>query len=182
MHTILVFILAAFFLLLAAPGGLQAEEGDGSQDRADVERPGRTGLPIPRFVSLRSNEINLRSGPGIRYPIEWVYRRRGLPVEIIDEFSTWRRIRDWEGTVGWVHQSMLSGERTLRILPNEDGSPVLLREDPGAASEAVAELRPGALGKLESCENEWCYATFSGLEGWLSRDDFFGIYETETLD
>lgn len=169
-------------MLLAAPGGLQAEEGDGPQESKQVERPGRTGYPIPRFVSLRANEINLRSGPGVRYPIEWVYRRRGLPVEVIDEFNTWRRIRDWEGTSGWVHQAMLSGERTLRILPNDEGKRILLREEPNAGAEAVAELLPGALGTLESCEGQWCHAIFSGLEGWLPRSDFFGAYAKETLN
>ena len=75
--------------------------------------PGRTGLPLPRFVTLRANEVNLRSGPGTRYPIDWVYRRSGMPVEIIDEFDTWRRIRDWQGTEGWVHQSMVQGRRGI---------------------------------------------------------------------
>ncbi|WP_081649764.1 SH3 domain-containing protein [Fodinicurvata sediminis] len=173
-------------MLLVALGAPRAQEGEATgttNERSEVERPGRTGLPIPRFVSLQSNEINLRKGPGIRYPIKWVYRRRGLPVEIIDEFTTWRRIRDWEGTVGWVHQSMLSGKRTLRILPGaEDERRILLYEHPSNTAEAVAELEPGALGNLESCEDTWCRAAFSGLEGWLPRTAFFGAYENEELD
>ena len=76
---------------------------------------GASGLPLPRFVSLRANEVNLRSVPGIRFPIDWVYRRSGLPVEVIDEFDTWRQVRDWEGTTGWVHKSMVQGRRTVRV-------------------------------------------------------------------
>ena len=72
-----------------------------------------TGLPVPRFVSLRSAEVNVRTGPGTRYPVEWVFVKRDIPVEITAEFDTWRRIRDWEGTEGWVHQSMLSGKRAI---------------------------------------------------------------------
>lgn len=173
-------------MLLALPDAPQAQEDEvagTTNERTEVERPGRTGLPIPRFVSLHSNEINLRKGPGTRYPIKWVYRRRGLPVEIIDEFTTWRRIRDWEGTVGWVHQSMLSGKRTLRVLPSDTGERrILLREQPSHTAKAVAELEPGVLGNLENCEGTWCRATFSGLEGWLPRTAFFGVYDNEKLD
>ncbi len=148
------------FLLLAppavlAPAWAQQEGGQGQgqiqgQGRT-VERPGRTGLPIPRFVSLASAEVNLRAGPGRQYPIEVVYRRRGLPVEVIDEFDTWRRIRDWEGTVGWVHGSLLSGRRTLRVLGPEGGL-VTLRRAPDEGAPAVAEAEPGVIGQLERCE------------------------------
>jgi SH3-like domain-containing protein len=81
---------------------------------------------LPRFVSLRASEVNLRTGPGIRYPIEWVFKRRDLPVEVVDEFESWRRIRDWEGTLGWVHQSMLRGRRTALVT----GEPRVLRRAP----------------------------------------------------
>ncbi len=90
----------------------EGEDGDGSRDDA---RGPAGGLPIPRFVSLRTNPINLRAGPGVRYPVDWVYVRRYLPVEVIDEFDTWRQIRDPAGAEGWVHQSMLSGKRTAVV-------------------------------------------------------------------
>ena len=89
---------------LLAPAALAAED----------KRLGASGLPLPRFVSLKSDEVNLRTGPGKRYPIDWIYRRRGLPVEIIDEFDDWRRVRDHDGTVGWVHRFMLVSQRTSR--------------------------------------------------------------------
>ena len=77
-----------------------------------------TGLPLPRYVSLRAGEVNLRTGPGVQYPVDWVYLRQNLPMEIIAEYGTWRKVRDWQGTQGWVHQSMVSGLRTLIITGN----------------------------------------------------------------
>jgi SH3-like domain-containing protein len=143
-----------------------------SAAQQSVKRQSVTGLPLPRFVSLRASEVNLRTGPGVRYPIDWVYHRRNLPVEIIDEFETWRRIRDWEGTVGWVHQSMLQGRRTLLVLAQER----LLQREPGEASAAVARLEAGALGVLEGCQAGWCRTNFGGFEGWLPRAAFYGAY------
>src|SRR5690625_7287220 len=101
---------------------------DGESPR--TEAPGRSGLPLPRFVSLRANEVNLRAGPGFRYPIEWVYRRSGQPVEVVDEYETWRRIRDWEGTLGWVHQSMPQRRSNVRVVAEDQ----LLRN--GAKTDA----------------------------------------------
>ncbi len=151
-----------------------AQEAD--RDAAkQFQRPGQTGLPLPRFVSLRAKEVNLRTGPGARYPIDWVYRRRHLPVEIIDEFDTWRRVRDWQGTVGWVHQSMLQGRRTVQIL----GHRRLLQETPDAAAAGVAQLEPGVIGELLTCRPDWCQVQVQDLTGWLRRDAFFGAYPQE---
>jgi SH3-like domain-containing protein len=136
-----------------------------------------TKLPIPRFVSLRSNEVNLRTGPGTTYPVDWVFVRRGLPVEIIAEFDVWRKIRDWQGTVGWVHQSMLDGRRTARITGAERD----LRSEPAEAASIVAQLEPGVIGRLLECEAAWCEIETEGYRGWLRRDDFWGTYPDETV-
>jgi len=152
-------------------------QGPAGTTEQETERPGRTGLPLPRFVSLRASEVNLRTGPGIRYPIEWVYKRRDLPVEVVDEFESWRRIRDWEGTLGWVHQSMLRGRRTALIL----AQPRLLRAKPEEAAPAVAQLEVGVVGEIAGCGATWCRLTAGGFEGWLRRDEFFGVYPDETL-
>ncbi len=82
---------------------------------ANAQTQKSTGLPLPRYVSLRAEEVNMRTGPGVRYPVDWVYKRRNLPVEIIAEFGTWRKIRDVEGAQGWIHQSMLSNRRTFSV-------------------------------------------------------------------
>ncbi len=150
------------------------ESGGGD---TSFRRPGQTGLALPRFVSLRSSKVNMRSGPGVRYPIDWVYHRPGLPVEIIDEFDTWRRIRDWEGTVGWVHQSMLEGKRTALV----SGVQRLLRKEPGDDAPGIAFMEPGVLGELRSCQSDWCEVSIQGYRGWLRRSDFYGIYPQENL-
>jgi SH3-like domain-containing protein len=134
-----------------------------------------TKLPIPRFVSLRSNEVNMRTGPGTIYPVEWVYVRRGLPVEVIAEFDVWRRIRDWQGTMGWVHQSMLDGRRTARIT----GADRDLRNEPAEAGSIVVRLAPGVIGRLLECDAAWCKIDAEGYRGWLRRDEFWGTYPDE---
>lgn len=174
-------LLPLALLLLALLPLPQPALADGETEAAGAEetlRPGRTGLPLPRFVSLRSAEVNLRTGPGFRYPIEWVYRRSGQPVEIVDEFDTWRRIRDWEGTSGWVHQSMLQGRRTVRVTESER----LLYREPSPSAAPVARLAPGAIGGLNNCRAGWCRLDFSGFVGWLPHDAFYGVYAEEALD
>jgi SH3-like domain-containing protein len=158
-------------------GTAWAQDPAGQAGARQVERPGRTGLPLPRFVSLRAAEVNLRTGPGVRYPIDWVYQRRGLPVEVIDEFETWRRIRDHEGTTGWVHQSMLDGRRSLMVA----GEARLLRRTPEPGAPGVARLEAGVIGRLEGCEGDWCRVTVERFAGWLRRGEVFGLYPGETV-
>lgn len=179
---VVVLLLATAFTLAATPGRALAQDSEAAAQASIDSRPaallGRTGLPLPRFVSLRAGEVNLRAGPGLRYPIEWVYNRRNLPVEIIDEFDTWRRIRDWEGTEGWVHQSMLQGDRTLRVT----GETRALRSESQDAAQAVALVEDGAIGRIQACSGRWCQASFGDYEGWLRRDEFFGTYPHETFE
>ena len=139
-----------------------------------------SGLPLPRFVSLRSNEVNMRTGPGVQYPVEWVYSRKGLPVEVIAEFETWRKVRDWEGTQGWIHQSMLSGKRAVIIT----GDVRSLHTKDDAKSPLVARLEPGVIGRLMDCSegNGWCRIEADGHEGWLRHVDFWGAYKNEVFD
>lgn len=140
--------------------------------------PQGTGLPIPRFVTLRSAEVNARIGPGRSYPVEWVFSRKEMPVEITAEFDTWRRIRDWEGAQGWVHQSMLSGKRGVVVL----GGVRTLRETPTEASAVAAYAQPGVIGKLMKCKGEWCQVDLKGHKGWLTRKDVWGVYADEKFE
>ena len=133
-------------------------------------RLGPSGLPLPRFVSLKSNEVNLRTGPGTRYPIDWIYRRRGLPVEIIDEYEDWRRIRDHDGTVGWVHRLMLVSDRTVLVT----GQTRMLRRRPEPDAPGLAYLEAGVIADLKGCDKAWCRIEAQGFEGWLPRRDIFG--------
>jgi len=168
----LICLWTASLLLAAA---LFAERNEVAAQTAATAQVGPSGLPLPRFVSLRGAEVNLRTGPGIRYPIDWVYRRRGLPVEVIDEFETWRRIRDYEGTMGWVHQSMLEGRRSVLVL----GEQRVLRRTPETSAPGVARLDPGVIARLEGCEAAWCLLKVRGYDGWLRREAVFGLYPGE---
>ena len=135
-------------------------------------------LPIPRFVSLRASEGNLRTGPGVRYPVEWIYVRKGVPVEIIAEFENWRKVRDWRGTLGWVHRSMLSGKRSLVIT----GERRALRSDPSLQADIASLIDPGVFGRLEKCEEDWCLVEIGNESGWLQRFEFWGVYPQEALE
>jgi SH3-like domain-containing protein len=134
-------------------------------------------LPIPRFVSLRSDEVNLRTGPGTRYPVEWVMRRRHLPVEVLAEFENWRKIRDPSGTEGWVHQSTLSGRRYALVM----GETRALRRAPQNDAGVVARAESGVVGQLLECRAQWCRIDAGGFRGWLERRQIWGIYPSETL-
>jgi SH3-like domain-containing protein len=138
-----------------------------------------TTLPLPRFASLRANQVRLRTGPGVQYPIEWVYQRQNLPVEIIAEYRTWRKVRDWESSQGWVHQSMLSGRRTLIVT----GKRRSLRSIADAKSPPVAEIEVAAIAHLENCPSGggWCLIKAGKITGWLRKVEFWGAYRNETL-
>ncbi|MBM3546040.1 MAG: hypothetical protein FJX54_03740 [Alphaproteobacteria bacterium] len=136
-----------------------------------------SGLPVPRFVSLRSGEVNLRTGPGTRYPIEWVLTKRSLPVEVIQEFDTWRQIRDHQGSVGWVQSSFLTGRRTLLVT----GETRKLRSDRKDDASTVAMAEPGVVGRLLECRETWCRAEIGGYKGWLKRSEFWGAYPDEVV-
>jgi SH3-like domain-containing protein len=142
--------------------------------------PAGSGLPLPRFVSLRAQEVNMRAGPGVQYPVEWVYKRRYLPVEIIAEYQTWRKVRDWQGTQGWMHQSMLGGRRSVIVT----GTTRTLRAEPDVKSRAIARMEPGVIGKLEKCpaEGGWCRVEIDGRRGWLRRVEFWGVQSSEAVE
>ncbi len=142
-----------------------------------------SGLPLPRFVSLRAEEVNLRSGPGVRYPIDWVITKRDLPVEIIAEFDTWRKIRDHQGSDGWVHQTMLAGRRTV-LVSGPAGTQRRLRRTDKDDAASVAMLEAGVIGRLLQCprNGEFCRIEVEGYQGWLRRDEIWGIYRAEFID
>lgn len=130
-----------------------------------------TGLPLPRFVSLRSNEINVRRGPGKAYRLDWVFRRKGLPVRIVAEFGDWRRVVDQEGATGWVHRALLTGRRTVVVTAET----ALLRREPAARARATAEVERGVVARLEGCRSDWCAVDAGGAEGWIERDAIWGV-------
>jgi SH3-like domain-containing protein len=135
-------------------------------------------LPLPRFVSLRSDTVNVRSGPGVRYPIEWVFTKRSMPVEVLEEFEVWRKIRDWQGTEGWVHQTNLSGKRSAIVT----GDVRDLRRDGDPRASVIARIEPGVVGQLLDCHGTWCRVEFDGQKGYLAKSEFWGAYPNETVN
>ena len=139
---------------------------------------GQERAALPRFASLRSNEVNLRVGPGTHYPVKWVFVRRALPVEIVVEYGQWRKVRDVDGSEGWVHQSLLSRRRS--IIVTGEVRTLYRAPDAGAAAELRAE--PGVLGRLLTCERAWCRVEIAGAKGWLPREHLWGVYADETVE
>ena len=148
---------------------------------------GPSGLKIPRFVSLKSDRVNLRQGPGTAYPTSWVFRRAGLPVEVFQEFENWRQIRDAEGTSGWVLGSMLSGRRTALVLPWEikEGqtkrAAATLRDDDSADAQPIARLEAGVLANITSCERKWCRISVGNYRGYIEQIKLWGTYPNENI-
>ena len=135
-------------------------------------------LPVPRFVSLRNGVVNMRTGPGFRYPIKWVYRRRNLPMEVTAEYDIWRRVRDPEGTEGWINKTGLSGRRYGFV---RNGTQNLF-DDTNLAAPLVAYLEKGALGKILSCTKDWCCLAFDDIKGCLPKKHFWGAYKEDIFD
>lgn len=154
-----------------------------AQDRMTTGSIGPSGLPLPRFVSLKSAKVNLRIGPGLNYPVDWMYLKSGLPVEIIQEFDNWRKVRDADGTEGWVNQSLLSGRRTAIVTPwqRSKEARLPLRKEARDDAPMVAEVEPGVVGTIRTCNGEWCEMEFSGTRGWISQSQVWGAYPDETV-
>lgn len=143
-----------------------------------------SGLPIPRFVTLKSDLINFRVGPGRDYPISWVYRRKGLPVEVVQEFGHWRKLRDKDGMEGWVHGQLVSGERRAIIEASGEFSLLPIYLAPSNSSKLVMEAQVGAIVHLLGCEPEWCEveSETDGLSGWIEKRHLWGAYANEVFE
>ena len=169
-------------LAMAAAGGAAAQ----SPPPPGAVASAGSGLPVPRFVSLKSDRVNLRQGPGTEYPTTWVFKRVGLPVEVIKEFENWRQVRDAEGTTGWVLGTMLSGRRTAVILPWEVKAEqkqvaVPLRDDDSESSRAVAHVEAGVLANVITCDGRWCRVSISGFRGYIEQAKLWGAYQGEVI-
>lgn len=164
----------------AALAPVYAEPGEPSA------APSGSGLAVPRFVSLKSDRVNLRNGPGTDYPTGWVYRRAGLPLEIVKEFESWRQVRDSEGATGWVLQSFLSGRRTALVLPWERKAStkpplVPIHASDSARSNVVVNVEAGVIADLHSCDGRWCRVTVDAYTGYIEQKKLWGAYEGETI-
>ena len=177
-------LLAAALTAAAVLPFLAASGAAGSAQGTDIAlgRGSVTGLPVPRFVSLKSDRINVRSGPSRDQDVRWVYTRAGMPVEITAEFENWRRIRDWQGAEGWVYHSLLSGKRTAVVVPALKAALVPLYDSPDTKSAVVARLEAGVLGRLISCTGTWCELSGKGFDGWIMQVRLWGAYPNEKVE
>jgi SH3-like domain-containing protein len=142
-----------------------------------------TGLAVPRYVSLKSDHVNLREGPAKDHATKWIYQRAGLPVEVTAEFETWRRIRDSEGAEGWVLHSLLSGKRTALIAPwKKDAPPFPLRAEPSDSAPVTARLAPGVIAHVKKCDGTWCRLKGEGYDGFMSQAQLWGVYPDEKVE
>lgn len=139
-------------------------------------------LPVPRFVSLRSDKVHVRNGPSQKHEIRWTFAKAGLPVEIIAEFENWRRIRDSDGADGWVHQVMLSGRRTVLIRANTTAKTIPVYERANAEGRLVAELQPGVLANVRSCAKGWCRISADRFDGYILQTLLWGVYPDEQIE
>jgi SH3-like domain-containing protein len=143
-----------------------------------------SGLPVPRFVSLKSDRVNVRGGPTKDHDVTWIFTRSGLPVEVTAEFDNWRRIRDWEGSEGWVYHSLLSGRRTALISAKSKTKSELLplygSADP--KSSVVARLEPGVVGTVKKCSDGWCRVIGNGFDGYIQQERLWGVYPNEKVE
>jgi SH3-like domain-containing protein len=139
------------------------------------ERGKVTNLPIPRYVSLKASEGNVRRGPSLSHRIDWVFTRRDMPLEVTDEYGNWRRVRDRDGQGGWIHFSLLSGVRT--VIVEEDMAALHMKPD--AAAPVTARAEAGVIAELDECAADWCRIDADGYRGWVQRTAIWGVTGTE---
>ncbi len=153
-----------------------------SEAQETTGAPTFSGLQVPRFVSLKTDKVNLRAGPSRNYPIKLVYVRKGLPLEVIAESELWRRVRDMDGEEGWVHSATLDGARHLFVRGDGSDRAVALRQDPGRDAPIDSLAQPGVIGQLNKCRIDWCLMEAQGQTGWVHRSLVWGVYADENIN
>lgn len=173
------FLLIGLFVLsgLFSPVSLAFAAEKGGEGAAS---PAKTvaGAVLPRFAVLKSDNTYVRTGPSMDYPIRWIYKRADLPVEIIHEYDSWRKIRDQDGAVGWVHRILLSSQRTVLV----SGAAFATAWDSPLGNHAVAKLGPGVIAKVTECNKDLCHLDFPPYEGWVEKKFLWGVYPSEILN
>jgi SH3-like domain-containing protein len=164
-------VLAALVALMAAAAPVRAA-GDSTT----------SGLPVPRFVSLKADRVNVRGGPDKDHDVSWIYTRVGWPVEITAEFENWRRIRDSDGSEGWVYHSLLSGKRTASVQGKSKSDLAPLHAKADTQSAVMAQLQPGVLAAIKRCTGSWCRIVGDGFDGWIEQNRLWGVYPDEKIE
>jgi SH3-like domain-containing protein len=175
-----ITIVLAAAIAAASPAAGPATGGDALAAAPGV--PKSSGLPVPRFVSLKAGRANVRVGPGEDYKVAWVFTRSGLPVEIIQEYDNWRRVRDSDGSVGWIFHSLLSGRRTAVVAPWTGSQPRPIFARATADAPVAAYLEPGVMGDVDRCAEGWCRIAGPRFSGWIRQDQLWGVYPDEAIE
>ena len=176
----LSFMAALLFSLGMAPVAYAQEEPVAVEDsKAGLPSFRDTNLKLPRWAALQGEKTYVRAGPGLKYPIKWIFKKEGLPVEIVQEFDSWRKIKDHEGGEGWVHQTLLTGARSVII--QADGL-VPMRDARQVEARMIARVEPQVVARVERCTPAWCRIQADGFRGWVERNFLWGIYEGEVLN
>lgn len=171
-----------FWRLMAIIVGLFVTWISGEPARAQQQIGPSTGLPVPRYVSLKSDRVNLREGPSQDHPTLWVFQRAGLPVEITAESDAWRKIRDSEGTEGWVLKGLLTGRRTALVSPWKKDVILPLRWEGSDIAEVSATIQAGVIGNIKKCDGTWCRIFGSGFDGYMKQTELWGVYPGELIE
>lgn len=176
----ILFRALAVSLAVTAAGALGSFDGRGGALAAN------SGLP--KFFSLKSNPVNLRKGPGTKYPKAWVFRREGLPVEVLREHGRWRQVRDSDGATGWILRTLISSRRTALVTPwqlkesaQTASQHTMMYATARSHSRQVAKLESGALVSLKSCDGDWCHVSIGRFRGYVKQQRLWGIYPQEVL-
>jgi SH3-like domain-containing protein len=174
-------MLGRFCVVVVLAGGVlgaSVSSGFSAKDAALTT----SGLPVPRYVSLKSDRVNVRIGPTKDNDVAWIYTRAGLPVEITAEYENWRRVRDSEGAEGWVYHSMLSGRRTAVVTMKRKDDLATIYDSADPASAIAARLQAGVLAQVKHCGSGWCHISGSGFDGWIEQQRLWGVYADEKID
>ena len=175
--------------LVVPPPGAPAKAA-AAQSAAAPSTAQTSGLPLPRFVSLKSDKVYIRQGPGTDHKVLWVYRRAGLPVEVLQEFEVWRQVRDAEGSLGWVLQTLISGRRTALVLPWEQKAAeskaaaipqTALLADEKDNARPIAYIEAGVIANVRSCSGKWCHVSVGEFRGYIQQKKLWGVYEGEIV-
>jgi SH3-like domain-containing protein len=167
-------------VVMFAVGMLGASAGTGLSAKDSVITT--SGLPVPRYVSLKSDHVNVRTGPTKDNDVAWVYTRSGLPVEITAEFENWRRVRDSEGAEGWVYHSLLSGRRTAVITMKSKDDLASLYQSADQTSAVAARLQAGVMVQVKRCAAGWCHVVGNGFDGFIEQQRLWGVYADEKVE
>jgi len=181
-----IFCLFIVLLAFAPMASVHAESvstaaTDESQADQEPQDQQGSGLPLPRFASLKSDNVYVRTGPSMDYPIKWIYKKEGLPVEIIQEFDSWRKIKDPDGEVGWAHKILLSGKKTARINVINAGELATAYDDT-EMERPLVKFEKGVVVTIDECQKLMCRVQFAPYKGWIEKKYLWGVYGSDIFN